>query len=174
MQSESKKAAKIYAAWRERELRGEPVGGHIRESRRGTDGATRMQHRGEADKENTPENTSHDRPVTIKSTIQRRFKVFRRRSQGVPITDSSMVADRLAPAGRQSTGTCLIIFQCSCLGVLRTPFDTRPCSAAATCGMPQRGRESMSHSLSVEKQRQEELAREERITELLESYKKVS
>ena len=123
MENESKKAAKIYAAWRERELGGEPVGGHIRESRRGMDGATRMQHHGEADKENTPENTSHA-PVTIKSTIQRRFKVFRRRSQGIPITDSCLVADQLAPAGRQSTGTCLI-FRCSCLGVSRTPLDTR-------------------------------------------------
>jgi len=45
--------------------------------------------------------------------------------------------------------------------------------STATCGI-ERGRMSMSHSLSAEKRLQEERQREDRIKELLESYKQVS
>ena len=97
MQSESKgKAADIYAAWRERELGGQPACGD-----NWPDATTRTQ-RHEAEKENTPEQPSYA-PVAIKSTIQRRFKTFRRRSQGVPMAD--MMTEQPGGLSRQSTGT---------------------------------------------------------------------
>jgi hypothetical protein len=163
----------IYAAWRAREER-LPGSGMIYKPSPGWQSG---------DKENTPEATAE--PVTIKSTIKRRFHTFKRRTHE-PL--APLVSDnREHTAGRQSTGDdrfccvartlSMFMLACEWLGTkpvvhIIHPLTNTNMLSAATCGI-ECGRKSMSHSLSSEKARLEEHQREARIHELLQSYKKV-